>query len=165
MGCPAGFILDPTGAVCIPDDSSTDPTYFTAPSAGSIQLPTDDIITPPQVNADGCYVGEIDPVTGDSIASCSGTAGGGVVATGVTPTPVSPSVWASLSSSIGSLLGTVTGTTPVGSIPAGYKKCSNGQLVLTSATCPVVTSSGISPTVLLILAALVAFVIYEKVRG
>lgn len=164
MGCPIGFVLDPTGAVCVPDGSGTDPSYYTPPATGDIFGSIDETISPPQGNADGCYVGETDPLTGDTIASCSGTAGGGVQPTGITPTPVSTSAWASIGTAVGSIFGAIgkTGSTTTATVPAGSKRCTNGQIVLNSAACPGtgLAALGGSSTGLVLVLALVLIVIY-----
>lgn len=145
MGCPAGFILDPTGAVCIPDGSSTDPSYYPTPATGDIFGSLDGEgggITPPQ-NTSNCFVEETDPVTGDTVAGC-GSGGSGVQPVGVTPTTVSPSIWQSVGGALGGFLGGLTKIgvqSPTASVPVGSKRCPNGQIVLNSQACPVTSSS------------------------
>ena len=137
MGCPVGFVLDPSGAVCVPAGDGTDPSYFPPPSTGDISYGGDPSISFPQVNGDGCYIGETDPITGDTIANCGAAGGGGVNPSGITPTSISPSMWQSIGGTLGAFLGGFTkfGSAP-SSVPVGSKRCSNGQIVPSSSPCP-----------------------------
>lgn len=168
--CPTGYQIDPSGDYCNPDGTGTDPSYYPPPDIGNIQYGGDPSIDPPQSNADGCYVGETDPITGDTIASCGVHSGGGVNPTGITPTVVSPSMWQSIGGTLGAFLGGLSkaGQAP-SSIPVGSKRCFNGQIVLNSQACPVSSASVLGASssgamTMILLAALVLIIVFALRR-